>query len=202
MLSPFCAYKELSLLDFTCLKWSCLGTQSKFIKTHWNGSVATYNTCWLRFRAALSYTGFCTGSPGAFFSKMCFGLCYTLGCVKYSLLLKTSLLALGVCGLLNAPHTVDPVVMWWWPCWQKLGSAEAGRTGINQSITLLKVKFLSIVFSYSMENFSYIAVLEVTFLSDLVMLLLYALVSLIAVKKEEYHLLTHCILDVSMCSEE
>lgn len=53
-----------------------------------------------------------------------------------------------------------------------------------------------------MENFSYIAVLEVTFLSDLVMLLLYALVSLIAVKKEENHLLTHCILDVSMCSEE
>lgn len=33
MLSPFCAYKELSLLDFTCLKWSYLGTQSK---THQN----------------------------------------------------------------------------------------------------------------------------------------------------------------------
>lgn len=33
-----------------------------------------YHTCWLRSRDLSSYTGFCTGSPDAAFSKMCFGL--------------------------------------------------------------------------------------------------------------------------------
>lgn len=44
---------------------------------------------------------------------------------------------------------------------------------------------MSLVFSYLMENLSHITVLEFTFLCDMVVLLLDALVSLIAVKKEK-----------------
>lgn len=49
-----------------------------------------------------------------------------------------------------------------------------------------------------MKNLNYIAVLAVTFLCGLVLLLLYAVVSLIAVRKKEKknHLPTHCILDL------
>lgn len=58
------------------------------------------------------------------------------------------------------------------------------------------------VFSYLMKNLSYIPVIEVTFLRDLVMLLLYALLSLITVKKEKNHLFIHCILDLIMYSQD
>lgn len=74
----FCAYEKLSLLDFTCFKLLYLGIlaalRSELVKTPWKGSFLMYHTCWLRSRDLSSYTGFCTGSPDAAFSKMGFEL--------------------------------------------------------------------------------------------------------------------------------
>lgn len=53
-----------------------------------------------------------------------------------------------------------------------------------------------------MTNLSCVAVLEVMFLSDLLMLTFCALVAMIAVKKEKNNLLTHCILDRSTYSQD
>lgn len=77
-------------------------------------------------------------------------------------------------GLLDAPDSVGTALTLWWPRWPKLGATWAVKADIHQSIALLKV-----IPSYSVENLSYITVLEVIFPCGLVMLLLQALVSLL-----------------------
>lgn len=59
------------------------------------------------------------------FPKCALGFCVKTACFQ------REACCFGFCGTLSAPSTVDPVVMWWWPCWQTLGSAGAGRAGIS-----------------------------------------------------------------------